>query len=211
MTREVDLVSYLPTFMTEYKEIRATLKAEDPEFRIIWESAGRTLHNEFIETADEYGIGRFESMLNIFPSSTDTIESRRRRIAARWMDVLPYTEKMLMEKLVVLCGNNNFILVKKYAHYRLELEVSLELYGQVEELERMLREMIPCNMVVVIRNMIAAQAAGCVLIAGGFEFAECFLVTNDSQETVTVKGTAFYGGSFINTVDMVVVGYGYQE
>lgn len=211
MTREVDLVSYLPAFMTEYKEIRAALEAENPEFRIVWEAAGRTLQNEFIETADEYGIGRFESMLKISPSTADTMESRRRRIAARWMNALPYTERMLLEKLTVLCGNNNFTLVKKYAQYRLELEVNLELYGQVEELERLLREMIPCNMVVVIRNTIAAQAAGCALTAGGFEFAECFLVTNDSQETVTVEGTAFYGGSFINTVDMVVVGDGYQE
>lgn len=205
MIREVDLVSYLPPFMTEYKEIRAALKAEDPEFRLAWKAADRTLHNAFIETADKYGVERFENILKIFPSAEDTIESRKKRIATRWMNVLPYTERMLLEKLTVLCGEHNFILIKKYAQYRLELEVDLELYGQVEELERMLGEMIPCNMVVVIHNTIAAEAAGCVSIAGGIEFTECFLITNDSQETVTVEGTAFYGGSFINTVDMVII------
>lgn len=60
MTREVDLVSYLPPFLAEFKEIAVTLKAENPEFVLVWNAAERVLQNEFIETADEYGISRFE-------------------------------------------------------------------------------------------------------------------------------------------------------
>ena len=55
MIREVDLVSYLPPFMAEFKEIMATLEAENPEFVLVWEAADRVLQNEFIETSDEYG------------------------------------------------------------------------------------------------------------------------------------------------------------
>lgn len=205
MIREVDLVSYLPPFMKEYKQIHAALEAENPEFSMIWNAADQTLRNAFIETADEYGIGRFEKMLQVYPSAKDTLVSRRARVQARWFRTLPYTERMFVEKLVTICGTHNFALLKKYLQYRLELEVSLELYGQVEELERMLREMIPCNLTVVIRNTIAAQVEGCVSFAGGLEFAECYLITNDSQETVTVEGRALYGGSFINTVDMIVI------
>lgn len=204
MIREVDLVSYLPPFMAEYKEIRAALSAQNPEFTIAWQAADRTLHNTFIETADEYGIARFERMLKICPSRTDTVESRRRRVASRWFRALPYTEKMLLEKLMVLCGDSNFALTKKYENYRIELEVSLTLYGQTEELERLIDDMLPCNMTVTICNTIPVESAGSASIAGGSGFAECFLITNDSQETVTVNGPALYGGSFINTVDMVI-------
>ena len=63
MIREVDLVSYLPPFMKEYKQIHAALEAENPEFSMIWNAADQTLRNAFIETADEYGIGRVEKML----------------------------------------------------------------------------------------------------------------------------------------------------
>lgn len=204
MIREVDLVSYLPPFMAEYREVRGALDAENPEFAIAWQAADRTLRNAFIETADEYGIGRFEQMLKICPSGTDTLESRRRRVAARWFRALPYTERMLLEKLIVLCGGSDFTVTKHYERYTIELEVSLTLYGQIEELERLIEGMLPCNMTVFVRNTIFVESEGQASIAGGSGFAECFLITNDSQETVMAEGTARYGGSFINTVDMVI-------
>lgn len=205
MTREIDLVSYLPPFVAQYKEIRAALEAENPEFKILWEAASRTLYNEFIETADESGITRFETILNIFPSKEDTLASRRKRVQARWISVLPYTERMLLEKLVVLCGSQNFTLIKKYESYRIELGVSLELYGQVEELEHMIEVMLPCNMVAVIQNTINIEIKGSADIATGVCFAECFLITNDSQENIKMNGSALYGGSFINTAHVTII------
>ncbi len=205
MIREIDLVSYLPPFMAQYKEIRAALEAENPEFKILWEAASRTLYNEFIETADESGIARFETILKIFPSKEDTLASRRKKVQTRWISVLPYTERMLLEKLVVLCGSHNFTLVKKYECYRIELGVSLELYGQVEELEHMIGVMLPCNMVAVIQNTINIETEGSADIATGVCFVECFLVTNDSREKTEVNGSALYGGSFVNTAHVTII------
>ena len=74
MIREVDLVSYLPPFIAEYKETNITLEAENPEFVLVWKAADRVLYNEFIATADEYGISRFEKILNILPSRDDTLQ-----------------------------------------------------------------------------------------------------------------------------------------
>ena len=51
VAREVDLLSYLPPFMAEFKEIAVTLDAENPEFVLVWKAADRVLQNEFIETA----------------------------------------------------------------------------------------------------------------------------------------------------------------
>ena len=81
--RDVDLVSYLPPFMADYKEIRETLKAEDPEFRLIWDASQSVLYNEFIMTADEYGISRYEKMLDLYPAKEDTLESRRAKVLIR--------------------------------------------------------------------------------------------------------------------------------
>ena len=89
MIREVDLVSYLPPFLAEYKEIRAALAAEDPEFRIIWEAADRVLRNEFIATADEFGVSRYEKLLGITPYEKEQLESRRNRVMARWFTRIP--------------------------------------------------------------------------------------------------------------------------
>ncbi|MCI9430596.1 MAG: DUF2313 domain-containing protein [Lachnospiraceae bacterium] len=205
MIREVDLISYLPPFIAEYKQVSRTLEAENPEFRIVWEAANRVLYNEFIATADEYGIGRYEKMLKIYPSKEDTLESRRARVQARWISCLPYTERMLLEKLISLCGKNDFRLIKKYDCYRIELEVSLELFGQVEELERIVSTVIPCNMVIIIRNKIPMRADGFILLGGGVCAVEQFSITNDKKEQIIIKGSASCGGTFINTAEVAIL------
>lgn len=113
MTKTVDLVSYLPPFMADFKEISVTLEAENPEFVLVWKAADRVLQNEFIESADEYGISRFEKILNILPSTEDTLESRRARVQARWFNTIPYTMKAFLAKLEALCGDSDFTVTKR--------------------------------------------------------------------------------------------------
>ena len=84
MVREVDLVSYLPPFLADFKEIRLTLEAENPEFVLLWKASDQVLQNELIATADEFGISRFEKLLGIFPETGDSLEVRRTRVQNRW-------------------------------------------------------------------------------------------------------------------------------
>lgn len=199
MIREVDLVSYLPPFMANFKEISVTLEAENPEFRLVWSAADRVLKNEFISTADEYGISRYEKLLHIFPSAEDTLESRRSRVQARWFNAIPYTWRVFLERLISLCGENNFTVEKYFTEeYRVELEVDLELYGQVEELEHLIETMFPANIVFHAANKIPCDIAGDALVAGGICYVEFSRITNDSRETYTVAGTVEIGGGIVD-------------
>ena len=199
MIREVDLAAYLPPFIAGYKEIGAVLDAENPEFVLVWEAADRVLKNEFIETANEYGLSRFEKILKVYPAKEDTIESRRTRIQARWSSTIPYTERMLVEKLTTLCGGNNFTLTKKYDCYKIEIEVSLEMYGQIEELERIIGGMVPCNMVVEIQNKLSVEAYGEALTGGGICSIETFFITNDANEQFVINGKHIEGSGTVIT------------
>lgn len=98
MTRKIDLVSYLPPFLAEYKEISAALEAENPEFMRLQEAAERVLKNGFIETADAYGLTRFEKILNIIPKAQDSLEDRRAKIKVMWNAEPPYTSKWLFSE-----------------------------------------------------------------------------------------------------------------
>ena len=198
MIRNVDLVSYLPPIMAEFQEYRATLEAENPEFVIIWNATDRVLQNEFIATADEYGISRFEQILNILPSKEDTLESRRSRVQTRWFNTIPYTLKALLGKLIALCGENNFTVVKDYDHYKISIFTDLELFGQAEELDFTLDTMIPCNMIVVSRNNIPCSASGFALICGGVCFVQNFFITNDFQENHSITGDTKVGGGTVD-------------
>lgn len=204
MIREVDLVSYLPPFMADFKEVSVTLEAENPEFKIIWDAANQVLYNEFIATADEYGISRFEAILKILPSKEDTLESRRARVQARWFNAIPYTMKALISKLIALCGDNNFTITKQFDFYRLELETHLELYGQVDELEYIINTMLPCNIVVVSDNKIICDVKGLAAFAGGICITEHFFITNDSRETVVANGAAVHGAGVVNTASVII-------
>lgn len=197
MTREVDLVSYLPPFLAEFKEIAVTLEAENPEFVLVWNAAERVLSNEFIETADEYGISRFEKILNILPSTEDTLKSRRARVQARWFNTIPYTMKSFLAKLIALCGDSDFTVTKEYQNYKVKILTNLELFGQVEELERIIDSMIPCNMIVISLNEIPCGAAGFAYIAGGICSVENFFITNDERIYKTINGNAAFRGGTV--------------
>lgn len=149
MIREADLVSYLPPFIAEYKETNITLTAENPEFVLVWKAADRVLRNEFIATADEYGISRFEKILNILPSQHETLENRRSVVQSRWFIRLPYTWRMLLQKLTVICGNNDFkVSHEKGEGYEITFCVFIDPHTEplLKEIEQMLENFLPANM-----------------------------------------------------------------
>lgn len=200
MIREVDLVSYLPPFMQTYKEPVAAFKAENPEFEIIWKATDKVLKNRFISTADEYGISRFERMLDIRPTDDDTFESRRSRVQSKWFSKLPYTLRVLLQRLTVLCGNTDFKLNHNFTvGYTLTLETDLERYGQVEELEYIINTMVPENIVVDSKNSILCNIKGAVLFGGSIIQTDMLTITNDSRENVVIQGNMYFGGNAADT------------
>lgn len=194
MIREVELKRYLPPFLQEYEELSSCLNAEDPEFILVWNGTERVLKNAFIETADEYGLKRFEKLLGIFPSKEDDIESRRSRIFSRWFTTLPYTFRVFIRRMELLCGGRDFIVTKYFTEeYRLEIESYMEQFGQVAELEHMIDTIVPCNMVVNVLNRILCSAEGKIGTAGVICAIETALITNDFQEAWRIDGQMLFG------------------
>lgn len=93
MAREIDLLSYWMPVLRQLKEFKEIAKAETPELKYILEQIERTLNNMFIETADEYGIKRFEDMMGIYPEAGASLETRRFNVLVKWNDKVPYTER----------------------------------------------------------------------------------------------------------------------
>ncbi len=184
MNREVDLLSYLPPYLQEFKENRATLEAENPEFVLVWNGADRVLKNEFIATADEYGISRFESILKITPSSGDTLEFRRQRVFLRWFNKTPYTFRVFVERLAAICRDSDFTVVKDFEErYRIDITVNLEIPGLIEEVDRLIEQMMPCNMVTVSTNKIFCEPEGELFVAGTVSFVEYIEITDGGIRT----------------------------
>lgn len=134
-----------------------------------------------------------DSACDSLQSAYDTLESRRSRVQSRWFTSLPYTWRMLIQKLIALCGENDFTITKQFDFYRIDLNVHLELFGQVEELEQIIETMLPCNMVMDAKNSIPMKAEGVALAIGGVCFVNSYLITNDWQEKKTIEGNILIG------------------
>lgn len=187
MAKAVDLLSYWMPILRQLKEFKEIAKAEEPEIRLILEAIDRTLANMFIETADEYGIKRFEKMMGIYPEDEDNLEQRRLNILIKWGDKVPYTYRTLYDRLYSLCGGEDkFSIVKRYAEYLIEITTHLGVKGSLDAVQEFLVEMLPCNMVLDLTNILneGSTTVGIrpVTVA---TTAFSYLITNDIKASVS--------------------------
>ena len=156
--KEIDLLSYLPQFLREYEETKSALDAENPEFELLWEYAGQVLDSSFIDRADEYGIKRFEKLLGILPDAESDLETRRSAVKVKWLSKLPYTYRMLLKQLEIICGEDFSVTKKFEEEYFLRVVTHLRDFGRTSEVKKLLDEMIPANMTADYYNSVTFKS-----------------------------------------------------
>ncbi|MBQ1334740.1 MAG: DUF2313 domain-containing protein [Clostridia bacterium] len=166
---ERSISDYLPHFIRHTDDFEAICEGEQPEFEALWDEAERALSNQFIDTADGYGIGRFESLLRIVPKGTDSLEYRRQRVKAGWFAGLPFTLRWLKMWLECRSGGGGSVSVGDYMlHVTLDRE-------RTEDCEKLKRELVPALSAICPANMGAEletkAAARAALRAGAY--TEC--------------------------------------
>lgn len=185
MIRQVDLVSYLPPYLQNYREQVAALAAEDPEFLLVWDAANGILYNHFISTANEYGISRYEKILGIRPTEDDNLESRRSRVQVQWVNLIPYTIRTFIQKLKVLCGDTPYVVSGNFRkNYELSVVTQLENVGQVDELNNLFQGILPMNLVINSRNEIPVKANNSIFFSGRLTTHVDLILTHDWCETL---------------------------
>lgn len=185
MIREVDLVSYLPPYLQEYKEQVAALAAEDPEFLLVWNAVDKVLYNHFICTADDYGISRYEKILGIRPTEDDNLESRRSRVQVQWVNLVPYTMRTFLQKLKVLCGDTSYVVSGDFKkNYDLFIVTQLENVGQVDELNNLFQGILPMNLVINSKNEISITVKSNSNFSGRIATHVDLVLTQDWSDTL---------------------------
>ena len=199
MIRNADLMSYLPPVLQDVREIQVTFNAEDPEFQLVFDTSELVLNNLYIKTADIDGIARFEKILGIRPSENDTLETRRFRVLSRWNDRIPYTWKALLEKLDTLCGEGNYTISLDNDIYTLNVETHLGEFGTVDELNIMLKEIIPCNLVIVATNVLSAGDESPTYIGSAMVSSQHYVLTPDINGQYEINADSFVGSVVVDS------------
>lgn len=136
--------------LKEIKEFQAIDEAENPEIKTLNETIQNLIDDQFIETATERGIARREKMLKITPFADDTLETRRFRVLTRWNEQIPYTYRVLENKLDQLCGENGYVATLNTGQYFLNIKIELTQKRMFDEVSLLSRKIVPCNMIVTV-------------------------------------------------------------
>lgn len=141
---------YWPGVLQQVKEFQEIANAENPELEKVWKAVNDLVGDQFIETATERGIARREKMLKIALFADDDLESRRFRVLTRWNDRLPYSYKVLIEKLNQLCGDDGYAIALNAGEYMLHIRIELIKKRMFDEVEKLARRMAPANLIIKV-------------------------------------------------------------
>ena len=163
----VNLLSYLPQFMQEYREIRRIMESEEPELRLLWELLKKVFNNQFIQYCDEDGISKFEEMLGLHRYENDTLEIRIFRVLTYWNDQIPYTWRVLVNRMDQLCETGNYELRPNFNAYELGITTKFDDAKKYDELNNMLKTILPANLGFNSINILTPKTENRIYITNG--------------------------------------------
>lgn len=151
MDRDIDVLSYLPPVLREFKENQEIAKVENPQIIKLWQAVEQAMNDQFIQTATEYGVYRRERMLKILPMGTDSLETRKFRLLTRYNEQVPYTRRVLKNLLDSLCGEDGYTLSIDAANKIIKVRVELIVRGMFNAVVDMLNRIAPANMILDVQ------------------------------------------------------------
>ena len=141
-----ELLQYLPAVMRGYREMQIIMESEQPEITALEANVGVVMDNQFLESAQEYGVARLEAMLRLTPSTGELLEDRKFSVLTKLLERLPYTQRELERQLATLCGEEGYSLEVVHSDYLLVVRIALAERERFSAVESLLRRIVPANM-----------------------------------------------------------------
>lgn len=101
--------------------------------------------NLFTSTMNEGNVKRWEKILEITPSDTDTLEERRFRILSRKLEKLPYSYRVIYRKLEALSPNGIEMIIDRM-NKRMTIKLGIQSAQMRSDVAKFLEEALPLDM-----------------------------------------------------------------
>ena len=141
------LQDYLPPILLKTYEFPLLCETEQPEIDRLHDAADAVLDAQFLSTAGEYAIQRYEKIFGITPMDADTLAERRFKVLAKINAQLPFSVRRLRQQLETLCGADGYKLELDGDRYTLTVKVALTAKRNQQAVEELLADIVPANMV----------------------------------------------------------------
>lgn len=143
------LNEYLPPILLKTYEFPLLCETEQPEIDRLHDAADAVLDAQFLSTAGEYAIQRYEKIFGVVPQDTDTLDERRFKVLTRINTQLPFSVRRLRQQLETLCGADGYKLELDGDRYTLTVKVALTAKRNQQAVEELLADIVPANMVCI--------------------------------------------------------------
>lgn len=145
-----NMIDYLPPVLQSIREFKALVDAEQPEVSDLWVALENALNDQFIEDATENGVARLEKIISITPNPTSSLQERKLTILAKMNERLPYTFRILKERLDSICGTDGYTMTLSNDTYTLTIRVQLSGKTAFPVVNQMVSQVVPANMLIDI-------------------------------------------------------------
>ena len=120
------LLEYLPPFLREYYEFKQLCKSGDIEVSSIDKAVDWNFDSAFISDCDATVLSKYERLLGIIPTSSQSIENRRNMVLLQWNTVASMTLSQFFSKLQEYCGKDNiYVDTSREQFYQLVLWLNI--------------------------------------------------------------------------------------
>lgn len=152
--RTISPIKYLPELLQPIQDFQGLNDAYKAELKDLYEVCAALFDDQFIATASETILAKWENHLGILPNATDTLDERRFRILAKLNDTPPYTEQYLKNKLVELCSDGEFELEIDIPNYTVRVGVTVNSTANTDTINAWLRELLPANLLLSVYQVL---------------------------------------------------------
>lgn len=152
-TRIIAIENYWASVVRNTAEFQQIANAQNPEFNLLLDCIRRILQDAFVNDATEYGIERWEKMLNIVPALTDTLETRKVRVLTYLSFKTPYTWRTLEQMILSYVGENNYTMKYVNDTSTLTIKIRTNDTNQYDLIATLLKEVLPQNIIVNLGYM----------------------------------------------------------
>lgn len=179
---ERNLIDYLPEVIREFQEFKGITAGQQPEFEQAWDSTDAVMNNQFVLTAGNLGLSRWEAILDIVPKATDSLDDRRFRVLSRMNEQLPYTLPQLRNILETLCGASNYTAKIDEETYILIVKIGIAAKNNYSDVESLLDRVTPQELVVELSQLYNTHAE-----LGRFTHAQLAAYTQTDLRNEVIK------------------------
>lgn len=144
------------------RTMQAIYGTQSQELQRASDMVSRAYKNAFIFTADERGISDWEYILDIQPAGD--LEARRSRVIAALLTLPPFTKQVLWNLLRSLLGDIPFDLSIDHENYTIHIAVYTADTRILHEIQDLIVNLIPANMVISSMAAIGIKASGTISV-----------------------------------------------